>query len=298
MMNLCDIIALQEVTMDTIIKFNDKDYYHPGELKYYQQCLDSEFVGNFYPHDVSYSNEWKFYSLDSPYSYIETGNALFFRRSSFTNPLWKDLDLEIDASIYSDRKLFPIGNHAIYGEAIHLISGRPIRIINPHLSSESPQVRILEFQQVLNQLPFNSQSLDIIVGDFNNGLDIPPFQEIINQHKFRDALSGIDDKLTYSMYDRPRKRFPVDHIIFRGDNINVESNNSHENHGFPEFTITGVIDSRLWTKYPYNGVISSHNGITNAHDKIIDVHQKTRLQECLDIYGSDHIPIIATLNIR
>lgn len=248
----CDIIALQEVTIDTDQR--------KGEYDYYYNLLKNEFYGNFVYHDFGYCDEWKKYDFDSEYGYIKCGNALFLNKNIFEIIKWDSLKLSIT------------GNRAIVADVIHLFTNKYLRIGNIHLSSgKDITPRISEFQKLLSLFPFNNKYIDIIIGDFNNGLTISPFIELLSQHLFHDSLDGIDDKRTYSMYDRPRKHYPVDHIIYRGSHIII----------LPQ---SCVIDNDIWSRNPY--------------DEHFDEYQTSRLKECLNTFGSDHFPIYSFIFIK
>lgn len=253
----CDIIALQEVTLDT--EFNG--FFRKGEYQHFIKLLSKEFYHEFVAHDLEFCDEWKNYPPDSEFGRTINGNALFFRKDLFNKPKWYNLKL-------SDK-----GNRAICGKVKHLPTEKTIKFTNIHFSSgRNTEYRLNECSNLLNQLVFDPDHLDIIVGDFNNGICIAPFNKLIEKHNFINSLIDIDNQRTYSMYDRPRKKFPVDHCIYRGKNILVIPTSSE------------VLTNNAWEEYPF--------------DEQFDKYQSERLKKCLSLYGSDHFPILIKFKLN
>ena len=244
MKELCDIIGFQEVT------HGDRD--HPcsyDEFTYLIDLLGEEFIGMFQSHEPHY---WSDYGR-----YVPIGNALFFRRSVFSEPSWYDVSLRT-------------GNHAILAEVTHLTSMQKIRILNVHFDSESHTQRNRELTMALSSLPSKCGTIDIILGDFNMEISDSAFGQI-KRTAFRDVLSDVNIKdPTFSfMTDEP-----IDHIVYRDSSCSGI---------IPIRCRTRIFGNDLWNKYPKLG--------------IIDIFAGSRLKECLDLYGSDHFPILATFMI-
>lgn len=264
MKDKCDIIALQEVTHDTIMISGELIHPKEGEYNHFVKTLYPDFIGVFYPHDVDYWDEWKTYDPSSPYSYVQNGNALFFKLSSFKNINFTDLSLKD-------------GNHAVKGEATHIASNREISIINLHLDGDSIDSRINELTAALQPMSSCDNSFDLIVGDFNTGTEIPQIKNLIDKYGFTDAiiesqeLSGkFINVPTYPLTEKEIKRNPVDHILYRGTKSHVK------------YQYTKPLDQGIWEIYPKTEP---------------DIFQHHRLNAILNIYGSDHIPVKATFCI-
>jgi endonuclease/exonuclease/phosphatase family metal-dependent hydrolase len=230
--DLFDIIGLQEVTYD-----NDGHEYN-----YIHDILCDLFYCNFVPHE---DGHWD--------SNIRNGNALFFRKSIFSNPVWHNIDLST-------------GNHCIRCDIIY--NQKLLRVMNIHTDSDSSELRGIELFKALSLLE-NNYSTDIILGDFNTPTT-KPIKYLFDKYSYKDAMKEnistfsiiIPEKLC--MYE---KVGPIDHVIYR----NCELVSSY------------VLSNNMWNIYPLNGQL--------------DILGPQRLNKCLSLYGSDHIPIMVKLNI-
>lgn len=231
--NSFDIISLQEVTDDTVIPnfFGNLDtgttHTRFGEYRFFISAL-LEFTSMFIPHDPSH---WINYFGSTPeLSYIRNGNAIFFRRSLFTCPIWGDIPMST-------------GNHAIIGTVIHRPSLCKLRVINIHLDNESNTTRAHELTHVISTIPYHPDIVDIIMGDFNT--DIRHLSDILCDTKFKDTLYQFGDEcLTYALV--ADKDGPIDRIIYRGSSVYLIS--------------TEVIGSSLWKRFP---VINSRDPLAS-----------------------------------
>ena len=130
----CDIIALQEVTHDTII--NDEIcHIRIGEYNYFNDLLSDDFIGTFVPHDKSYWSNY-FDKNNENYAYIQNGNALFLRKSVFSEITWYDVPLTT-------------GNHAVSAIAIYSPTKRFIHILNVHFENLNENTRFIELSAAL-----------------------------------------------------------------------------------------------------------------------------------------------------
>lgn len=239
MRDTCDIIAFQEVIHETTTSC--KIHQSHDEFSYLSNVLGDEFIGAFVAHDKHYWNEYG--------TYIPNGNALFFRRSTFTEPIFYNVPL------YT-------GNHAICGEVTHLSTKQRFRVLNVHLDSEYSERRNREFITAISSLPYDTNIIDIIVGDFNM-----PFSQSL-PGGFIDILEGGTIP-TFSFMSNDA----IDHIIYR------DSNNK-----LLICDCSGVLHADLWTKYPKL--------------EPIDVFAGPRLKACLNLCGSDHFPVYAAFLIN
>ena len=292
----CDIIALQEVTDNTVDRV--------GTFDRIRDVLQKNFEGQFLPHDEKYWNSWIDRNKDSHFSYMKNGNSLFINRHSFTEPIWRDIPLTT-------------GNYAICAKVIHRKTGISVRVLNIHLDTEDGYKKeytsAMEAIKELSNTIVNpsttivnpittvvnpsttvanpsttvvnlSSTIDIIMGDFNHSLKDPHIEPINRDNNFTDALT-IDRKLTFSMpTSSTRTIMPIDHIIYRSGHVTPLADSDNLFHGLPSHTNTGVIDYNLWNLYPYN---------RNEYD----ANECCRLRECLRIFGSDHMPVVATMKI-
>jgi endonuclease/exonuclease/phosphatase family metal-dependent hydrolase len=173
-------------------------------------------------------------------------------------------------AVFSEPTWFDIsletGNHAILGEATHLPTRRQIRVLVIHLDSEDQNRREYELAVALDTLQINSKTIDFIIGDFNMEPSARAY-DTIRQAGYHDSLHelGINTP-TFSFLTSQ----PIDHIAYRDPTGAI----------IPIPGKTKVLDCGLWQEYPGLG--------------IIDLLAAPRLKACLDLYGSDHIPILAT----
>jgi len=255
MMDICDIFAFQEVTADTIFYDNPQPYIKLGEFNYLNQLLGDKYYGMFFPHDVNY---WKEHIGDDfEYSYIQNGNALFYRKDIFTVPIWHKI-----SSL--------TGNTSIRGDVIHIASQKLIRCINVHLDSDYSDNRIIELSGTISTFNLTNHCFDIIMGDFNTLMTNPQIKEILVKNNFTDAL-GTNTNPSYPIINDITDCGAIDNIIYRGACIPILSQSK-------------VIDNDLWNMYPK----------FCASD---DIRGPERLKLCLQLYGSDHFPVIATFKL-
>lgn len=237
----CDIIALQEVTQD--IKRKDL-----SSFDYFNDILESEFEGKFYPHEMKYWNEW----IDPHVGYIPNGNALFLRRSLFSDINWSNLALSS-------------GNHVVQADA--RINENNIRIMSLHLDGDNPDKRIREYTSLLQNLPSGQYigSIDIMLGDFNAGDS--QLYKIMNDAGFTDLVQL--DHSTFSISYDDRTKSPIDHITCRSyKDLHVINNQ--------------ILGKDIWENIPSQVEFN------------LEMETK-RLNLCLQRFGSDHFPIMATL---
>lgn len=207
-MDVCDIIAFQEVT-------NDPKSY--DEFTYLVDLLGDEFIGAFVSHDLHYWSELDYH--------VVNGNALFFRRALFSEPVWYDVSLMT-------------GNHAIRADVTHLPTMRNFRILNIHLDSDKKDRRDYELMMALDSLPLDPNTTDLIMGDFNMETSDPSYS-VVRRAGFRDCLYdlGINTPTFFSMVAEP-----IDHIIYRDIT------------GGALYLIPGKsLDIGLWSKFPKIG---------------------------------------------
>lgn len=247
MKEVCDIMAFQEVTHGTPesasynVQGSSNCQCSYDEFTYLQRVLGDKFVGMFYPHESYYWNDYG--------GYVPNGNALFFRRAIFSDPVWSDVPLHT-------------GNHAILGQVTHLASMRNFRVLNIHLDSELEDRRKRELSYALRSLDPDPNYIDIITGDFNMETSDSNYS-IVRQLGFR----GFGNQTpTFSfMMDSP-----IDHIVYR------------DLCGCALIPILGksrVLDGGLWNRFPKLG--------------LLDIFAGSRLKACLELYGSDHVPVLA-----
>ena len=245
-----DVIALQEVTDDTIISTTDIRF---GEYQYYRSVLTG-FAGMFIAHD---STHWSdYFGVDPEFSYIRNGNALFFRHEMFAVQMWNDISLST-------------GDHALMGMVIHKPTMKQLRIINVHFDNESDSIRRTELHNLFSVIPCNANIIDLIMGDFNTNMT--DISDLLDEFSFTDTLSEVGDtRSTYALFIG--KDGPIDNIIHRGESIKTLSSE--------------VLDHNLWTTYP----------ILDRRD-LLDPLGTKRLNECIRLFGSDHMPVAATFTL-
>ena len=245
-----DIIGLQEVTHDTVVHCRGASYSKAGEYGHLTSLLEDNYHCGYVDHDVSYCAEWQRYDPSSPYYYISNGNALFLKRTTFSEVQFFNLPLGG-------------GNHAIGAQVWY--NGRRLYVVNLHLDSDSDDARSTEFTAALSAL----QTADnvLILGDHNAGTDIDPLHSIRTYYGYADAF-GSRAVPTYPLTRKLSKRRPVDHILYRGPALRVQS--------------TQTLGAKIWHHYPYQ------------ED---DAVQHFRLNAVLSQFGSDHLPITASFTV-
>jgi len=207
--DFCDIMAFQEVTHDPI------SY---DEFSYLVNVLGTEFSSMFVPHDINYWSEFG--------HNVVNGNALFFRKSIFSTPIWYDVPLLT-------------GNHAIRGDVTHIGTKRKFRILNIHLDSERDERRNVELTRALNSLCCDASTVDIVLGDFNMEPSDKAF-DYIKRAGFEDILQKLRIRTPtfFTMVNQP-----IDHIIYRDLTMGVDIIPSK----------SYALGCEIWTEYPKIG---------------------------------------------
>ena len=246
------IIALQEVQID--------------EYPYYYSALKTLFEGFNSYHDDQYWSSW--ITTDPPFA--RNGNALFLRRDLFAN--WQ----------FSDKALSDGGNHCVYATAQDKILGRNFRIASIHLDSDNSSRRNNELTALFSSLPVQSNTVDIVAGDFNAALSSGNLSNLMKQHAFYNALDVANiAEQTHpftTSYNRNTNWGPIDHIAYR--NASIGGRISATNDGMPTID-NGVVDFNVWKTYP--------SGAT---------YEAERINKNFDNCGSDHFPVVSTLFIK
>lgn len=241
MKETCDVLGFQEVTHDTEGSYD--------EFTYLEKILGNDFVGMFCPHEPHY---WADYGC-----YVPNGNALFFRRNLFSEPIWYDVDLFT-------------GNHAIMGEVTHLPTSKKFRVLNVHLDSDEHKQRNYELNAGLTALEPFPDTIDIVLGDFNMEAS-DPYYPIVRQTGFKDIVTELQIKTPTFAFITDE---PIDHILYRDPMRPPITLSCRE---------TCVLDGGIWNKYAKYGPF--------------DTFIIPRLRECIDLHGSDHFPLLAVFRL-
>lgn len=277
-----DVIALEEVSVDTLDVIDGVTYLKEGEYKYFLAALEDEFEGFQCSHDRTYWS--KYYDYLDPYSqnaYVDTGNALFFRRSKFSRIDFQDIGLET-------------GNHMILAEA-DAPEGKRMRVAAIHFDSDVGGNRHKEFSQALTHMIPGENVLNFMLGDFNAGFEHSTLKHEMAQSIFADSMISLEQILNIyglnknttpftSKYSHAPFLRPIDHVIYEKGKVtpsNILSTNPFH-YGLPGYTVNGVIDNRLFIRWPE---------LQGRDD-----NEEARVNQTLIELGSDHFPVVSTLS--
>jgi endonuclease/exonuclease/phosphatase family metal-dependent hydrolase len=154
------------------------------------------------------------------------------------------------------------GNSVAWVSARHLATGQRLRFASVHLDSDSQSNRQTELNALLDLWgPANAGTTDMIAGDFNEDTIHGSLSTPLKQRGFIDVLAALGNREQthpwLETYYMSNKWGILDHVVLR--------------HGDP---ISGdVIDSGVWT---------------------ID-DETARIEANFEACGSDHFPVIATV---
>lgn len=277
-----DVIALQEVSVDTLDVINGVTYLKEGEYKYFLAALQDEYYGFHTSHDRTYWSKYYDYSDPNAYNaYVDTGIALFIRKSKFTNVDFQDIGLGT-------------GNHMILAEA-DAPEGKRIRVAAIHFDSDVGGNRNYEFSQALSHMVPDEDILNFMMGDFNAGFDEATLKHDYEQSIFADTMLALEATLNItginkrtrpsseSYYNAPHFG-PIDHVLFEKGKVTPVTTlwTVPANYGIPGYTVNGVLDNRLFIRYP--------------ELQGYDWNEETRVNQGMIELGSDHFPVVSTLS--
>lgn len=200
-----DIISLQEVTV--------------VEYGYIRDALKKDYISFQSLHDPTYWSNW---ITENP-PWESNGNAVFLKKSRFTNINFQDIALTDD------------GNHAVYIQATDINTNKKIRIAGIHLDSDRSYNRERELKALFAlMLPLNDV-MDVVAGDFNIDINYNNLQQDIVHNQFLNVLSELGvNQITSpysSTYYAHAKFGVIDNIIVRNGlpiDGNVNSNGLFE----------------------------------------------------------------------
>jgi len=189
-------------------------------------------------------------------------------KSTSTPTFWQPLSID--------------GNHCVIATAREKSTQRSLRIASIHLDSDNSGRRNNELSALLSLVPAESNTVDIIAGDFNAALSSGNLSNLIRSNNFLNALDvlGIQEQTPpfTSSYNRNTNWGPIDHITFR--NASITGKSSVSNDGSPAID-NGVVDFNVWKTYP--------SGST---------YEAQRIDKNFENCGSDHFPVFASILIK
>lgn len=286
-----DVIALQEVTDDFSENVNGIVYTRKGNYNIFAEKMSKTHYTFFVSHERQHNASYFSTNPLSPYAWIRNGNVLFLKRNTFSNVL------------FDDQKLGKGGSHAAIATGIHRASGRRMRIMSVHLDTDIGGNRLHEWESIKTLLPDNPSITDLILGDFNTNTqtgilknDFATFNAEGEVSKFKNALVKVSKDTGMNIYEQThpwttmaherRSSEKSSHIVYR---YGLEPSNIYysglSKHGTIEGTLTGVIDSNLWILAP------------DTRPPGYDQNEEIRVNSNLSVFGTDHFPVVARLNI-
>jgi endonuclease/exonuclease/phosphatase family metal-dependent hydrolase len=156
-----DVISLQEVTVT--------------EYGYIKDALKKDYVSFQSLHSPTYWSNW---ITENP-PWEPNGNAVFLKKSRFTNIVFQDIPLSDD------------GNHAVYVQATDVNTNKKVRIAGIHLDSDHPYNRERELKALFTLMTELQDVTDIVAGDFNIDINYSGLQQDIVKAHFINVLSSL-----------------------------------------------------------------------------------------------------------
>lgn len=276
-----DVIALEEVSVDTWDVIDGVSYLKEGEYKYFLAALEDEYYAFHCSHDKTYwSKYYDYLDPQAPNAYVDTGIALFIRKSKFSNVDFQDISLGT-------------GNHMVLAEA-DAPEGKRMRIAAIHFDSDVGGNRNLEFSHALTYMISDENVLNFMLGDFNAGFEHGTLKQEFAGSIFADTLitlektlniNGLNKNTTPSTSKYTNAPFlrPIDHVIFEKNKVVPVTTlwTDALQYGFAGYTVNGVIDNRLFIRLPE---LQGYDG-----------NEEERVNQTLTEFGSDHFPVVSTL---
>lgn len=170
--------------------------------------------------------------------------------------------------VFNDVPLSNDGNHGALATAVDKSTSKTVRAISVHLDSDYPYNREAELSAAIDRMPGTANIVDIIGGDFNIDISKTSLQNNITTANFINSLLTLNiDEVTSPYLEAYYKNSvfgPIDNVLVRN--------------GTPIDAM--VYDFGLFELYP------------NKND------EAARIIANLQVSGSDHFPVGATLNVN
>lgn len=277
--NNLDVICLHEVTDDYTETITSQDgtvskIHRHGTYWSLKSVFGNGWDRYFIPNDINYWGHLYDTDIHSKYAKIIHGMAVFVRKKSFQK------------YTVVGKKLGQKGNYCAWIDSVHS-TGCPIQLIGIHLD-DTLSDRTIELESLKNHIRSITTPNIIVMGDYNSNAF--EFLKLDTGIDFKDSLYELSVQSgfriynkTYSMSDCDDKY--IDHIIYSGSNLLLcDKINSGYPYGYPDTTISGVIDFGLHDQFD--------NETTDIND------ENSRFFTALDLSGSDHFPIVVTFLIK
>lgn len=274
-----DIIALQEVTDDFEETVDGVKYKREGEFKHYVELLGRTHYAHFVSHERRYWSSYFSSDPTSPYAWISNGNAIFVKKSAFTD-VW-----------FIDHPLGDAGNMSAFASAICRTNGRRVVCGSIHLDTDVGGNRNSEWNSVGELLlSLDRRVVDIVLGDFNTNTQAGTLQSdfesftVSETDKFKNALYKLSVNTGLPIY-RPTHPMTstfndsttyekIDHCVYHnGVSPSSAYYSGLDKYGTADGTFSGVIDNCLWYTYP------------------TDLDEEERTNANFELVGSDHFPV-------
>lgn len=272
--NSVDIFCFQEVTDDfTETVETGQQICRRGTYRNIQSIFGYGWDRFFIPHQIEYWDRLYDTNPHSKFAKITHGCAVFIKKKSFSKYTVTSVPLGNN------------GNNSAWIDLVH-VSGCPIQLIGIHLDDTQPY-QTEEFDSLTKLISTVITPNIVIMGDYNtNTIEFLKSDQVFG---LKDSLyelsvtSGIRIyNKTYSMSDCIDKY--LDHILYNGPNLLLYNKiNMGYPYGYPDTTISGVIDFGLHDQY--EGETADIEG------------QNNQFLKALDLCGSDHFPVVVTFII-
>jgi endonuclease/exonuclease/phosphatase family metal-dependent hydrolase len=184
-----DVFCLQEV--------------QDSELPHLLAALGPSFQGFMARNDPDWWSNW----LVPEIPWAPNGTAVIVNRKSLSVAFFRDLAISGD------------GNHAALFDGVHRATGRHVRVASIHLDSDFESNRLREARSLMQQLPMDTRSTDIVCGDVNEDAVTGAVSNVFEPAGFVDVLAEVGNREPThpwsSSYNTAPRWAIIDHIIVR-----------------------------------------------------------------------------------
>jgi endonuclease/exonuclease/phosphatase family metal-dependent hydrolase len=184
-----DVFCLQEV--------------QDSELPHLLAAVRPSFQGFMARNDPDWWSNW----LVPEIPWAPNGTAVIVNRKSLSVASFRDLSISGD------------GNHAALFDGVHRATGRQVRVASIHLDSDFESNRLREARSLMQQLPRDTRSTDVVCGDVNEDAVTGAVSNVFEPAGFVDVLAEVGNREPThpwsSSYNTAPRWAIIDHIVVR-----------------------------------------------------------------------------------
>ncbi len=290
LMSDSDVFMFQEVSINAACLTNSSYIVGGGNWEPLSQTMTE--LG--YQCHIAFHDQrhwWKYYDYDTcdKYNtYTPTGNVICVKTASFSNIRFESHLLNNGSAI-----------------AVALVDYKQtsnLRYVTVHIDSDIQGQRNQEFDEIFTVLyPATEPGIVVVCGDMNTAQQFGAFKHRLDASGYTDpvydfmkatgqlALAVPSQALGTGWYSNNQHEGNIDFCLVKigtaiADPVLKVGDGSL--YGYPNATRSGVVDFKLWTKYPA------------PNPNRVDTMEPYRTGEAMQACGSDHFPYRFTAHLQ